>query len=661
MDIIQELKSKNLKDYIESKVGQNANHAGGGTYRFKHCPICGGGDHFNINTNENLWNTFNHCGGGSIIDFYMSYYKEDKKTAISNLCREFNIKINKEVKQQIPEQSAKTTKNLDLTSIINNYYTTSQNNYDYFAKRLLNNYQYSQDTIINNFDRLIADNKIITGNPKLIFKDNPEILPSLNNIETYEYVIPVWENGKVVNCILRRNDTKSKDNVKTLNLKGQQVKFINADYLKQPEKFIFITEGVFDCLSIECMGYKSICLNSVNMANKLIELIKNYAVDNYFKGTKFIIALDNDTQGVKATKKLSEELKKIEVKTISFNCKDYKDINDYYLGDLNKLQSKIDNLLSNDFEEIDTDEFYKLSEQYINYNRVNTGFKELDEQIKGILPGLYVLGADTGLGKTTFMLQIADYIASTGKKVLFYSLEMSKFEMYCKSMTRMAYSELKEESAVKTFMFNQDSNLTAQCLEMYKPISKNLNIIAGNFSLDINGIVESIEENIDKIQDIPVIFIDYLQVIESIDYKLSDKQNVDIVIKTLKQLSRSYFMPIFVISSLNRQSYHSDMNLAAFKESGNIEYTADVMLGLQYKIIDELKYLSPISKKDIEEVKRIWAEYKTATKQTGITRVKLKCLKHRFGQKDWDIEYNFHSKFNYFEERDKSEEDVFFL
>ena len=358
MDIIQELKNKNLLDYIEGQIGDKASHAGSGTYRFKHCPICGKGDHFNINTDKNLWNTFNNCGGGSIIDFYMSYFGADKQTAIRELCKDFNINfetkgaenmnkenIKTEVKQ-VSEQSAKTTKEIDLTSIINNYYTTKQNNYMYFVERLLKNYEYDEKLITDNFNRLVSTNKFLVGDPKEIFKNNLNLVPGLNNIDSYEYIIPVWENGKVVNCILRRNDKKSTEHNKTMNLKGSKVRFFNTDYLKQPGSFIFITEGVFDCLSIECLGYQSISLNSVNMVQKLIDLIRSYAVDtvknekgeivketpnNYFKDTKFILALDNDKNGQSATRKLSEGLTNINIDNFSLTVESkYKDINEYY-------------------------------------------------------------------------------------------------------------------------------------------------------------------------------------------------------------------------------------------------------------------------------------------------------------------------------------------
>jgi replicative DNA helicase len=650
MDKIEQLKTQNLKRYIENQVGKNASHVGKGTYRFKKCPICYQGDHFTIDTTKNLWNTFGNCGGGSIIDFVMAYHGLDKKNAIARLCEEFNIqdeakKVNEAKSKEQPSQ----TVNVDLTSIIQDNYNINKS-IDYYSKRLLNNNKYLNDEmLVENFDKLATRYKFLTGPPQEILKKAEGIVPKFNNISAYEYIIPVWENGKVVNCILRRNDEKSTGNQKASNLKNLPVKFFNADYLKNKNKIIFITEGIFDCLSIEMLGHKSISLNSVNMSNKLLELIKENI--GICRNTKFVIALDNDKKGIEYTDKLIKGLSELNIKAVKFEMdKNYKDINEYYLGNLSALKTNLEDLSNGNFKEFDKNSFYLNVDNYLQYSKLNTGFKQFDDKLNGIMPGLYVVGAETGLGKTTFMLQIADQIARQGKKVLFYSLEMTKFEMLCKSLNRIAYTDHNRKISIKDIMYNTDRDLTENCINSYMPISKNLEIVEGGFNLDMDTISKSIFNYISMLDDKPIIFIDYLQIIEPKDDKGTDKTNMDYTIKMLKKISRKYFIPIFLISSLNRQSYHTDLTNASFKESGSIEYTSDVMLGLQSKIIDELKYLSPNSKKDLGQIKDIWNRYKIETKETGIKKTKLKCLKNRFGKKDFDIDFNFYGQFGYFEE-----------
>lgn len=71
---------------------------------------------------------------------------------------------------------------------------------------------------------------------------------------------------------------------------------------------------------------------------------------------------------------------------------------------------------------------------------ISTGFENLDKLLDGgLYPGLYVIGANSSLGKTTLVLQIADSIAKSGQGVLIFSLEMSRFELIAKTLSRMSF------------------------------------------------------------------------------------------------------------------------------------------------------------------------------------------------------------------------------
>jgi replicative DNA helicase len=75
--------------------------------------------------------------------------------------------------------------------------------------------------------------------------------------------------------------------------------------------------------------------------------------------------------------------------------------------------------------------------------------------------------------------------------------------------------------------------------------------------------------------------IDYLQILKPADPRASDKQNTDWAVSELKRISREHKIPVLAISSLNRENYHMPINLTSFKESGAIEYSSDVLIGLQ--------------------------------------------------------------------------------
>ena len=63
---------------------------------------------------------------------------------------------------------------------------------------------------------------------------------------------------------------------------------------------------------------------------------------------------------------------------------------------------------------------------------MNTGFKEIDTILKGLKPGSYnLIGARPAMGKTSFALNIAMYVAMVEKKkVCYFSLDLSKEQLY---------------------------------------------------------------------------------------------------------------------------------------------------------------------------------------------------------------------------------------
>ena len=67
-------------------------------------------------------------------------------------------------------------------------------------------------------------------------------------------------------------------------------------------------------------------------------------------------------------------------------------------------------------------------EDFIKGAGTKSGYDNLDA-ITSLYPGLYVLGAISSLGKTTFAHQMADQIARAGHPVIFFSLEQNTLEL----------------------------------------------------------------------------------------------------------------------------------------------------------------------------------------------------------------------------------------
>ena len=231
-----------------------------------------------------------------------------------------------------------------------------------------------------------------------------------------------------------------------------------------------------------------------------------------------------------------------------------------------------------------------ILEDYLSYiqddkqvKKVRTGFNKLDNLLNGGLPnGLITLGAIPSLGKTTFALQVADNMASMeNTKVLFFSLEMTRFDIISKSLSRLSYltDELENYTFDDLLSNNDDVDFTT-LLSKYEPIANNLYTI--DYIYDIRDIEAFIRQfnDLHKNENI-IVIIDYLQYILC-GNNGNDKQVIDTITKRLKELAKDLNICIIEISSLNRTNYSGSITMESFKESGSIEYTSDILMGFEY-------------------------------------------------------------------------------
>lgn len=225
---------------------------------------------------------------------------------------------------------------------------------------------------------------------------------------------------------------------------------------------------------------------------------------------------------------------------------------------------------------------------------LRTGFSSLDRQLGGRLyEGLYVIGSVSSMGKSAFVSQIAQTIAGQGHPVLFFSLEMSRAEMTARALTNLMFHhdpQTNNDVTVSRLLYGQLNPVEyAQLTQASQhPSLRQLSFIEGNFDLDVEAIRHQVRLHRQATGGSPVVFVDYLQILRSPDPRMTDKQAMDTNVIELKRLSRDERIPIFTVSSFNRQNYTADATFAAFKESGAIEYSADVVLALQPQGVSEM-------------------------------------------------------------------------
>ena len=283
---------------------------------------------------------------------------------------------------------------------------------------------------------------------------------------------------------------------------------------------------------------------------------------------------------------------------------------------------------------------------------ITTGHSKLDRVINGgLFPGLYTIGAEPGTGKTAFVMQIADHIAAGGRPVLVYALEMSKIQLKARSISRLtAEKKAPKDAATATEIMSRSPkewpDVVKEATTEYFNKMKTLYIresFAGTTAAQIEKDVRNFSL---RYGEAPVVVVDYLQILAPVNEKATDKQNADAAVKTLKSISRTYKTPVIVISSWNRGAYETGGGMAAFKESGSIEYTSDVLASLQLKaVIDAVNGANKTEKEKAAQQAR-----KEARKVPQRIAVVFSVHKNRFGQAEQEISFSFDAAHSLFRE-----------
>lgn len=663
MDELEEVKSKiNLLEYIRNTYDLGKETKASGGYLFKNCPMCnstssksGDAGHFYINPNTNSYSSFSGCcKGGSIIDFIMEFYKVDKKEAIEKVKDIAGIRrsggnnqMNNNTKPNTNSQKNKqeeTRKEAEKKDFIRNQ--KRQFIIDSLAKQSPENkqkvYEYLESRGIS---KEIGDKyHLFISNE--VYEDK-----STGTEGTSRIVIPIYYGNEPISYVARAL-TDVQGRAKALNSAGTQMP-LNIEYLRNEiqkghDKCIYVCEGWADALSFEDVGKKAIALHSTQQINKL----KDFIEANKFTASKYVYMLccDNDEAGQKANSELAEYFTDNNISYHKMQIpEEYNDINEWYIatGDKELFTKAINPFAKETTLEYIDSSFLNDIKRMKSFKGRSTGFKNLDREINGVIPGLYVIGAISSLGKTTFITQVADQMASKGEHIIFFSLEQSRFELVAKSISRQTciLNPKEAKTSLEIMQNTEVSDLTLKAVEKYQGIAYNSIIVEGNFNITVNSIRDYIDFYISTTGIKPVVVLDYLQILRPINDRLTDKQQVDYNVTELKRISRDYDIPVFVICSFNRDNYTTTVDFTSFKESGAIEYSADVVIGLQLQVMEEIQEMK---NPKISEIR----EKINNAKNEEPRRVQLIGLKNRNGRSYFKCNYKYYPAYNFFEEAD---------
>ena len=401
-------------------------------------------------------------------------------------------------------------------------------------------------------------------------------------VENGYAVLPVFVDGVCRSVCRRAIDPAVEPRYQ--NSRGAMQLWNSAAMERAAGKELLVTEGIFDALSLEELGFPAVALCGAANTGKLVQKIDEYVPVAWPE--RVILAGDADAAGQGMNEKLREQLTARGIACAVLALPDgCKDVNEALVQNRDALQAACEAAIAPQTVQ----EQLTLEDEFLAYLGrrggaavMSTGIAGLDKALDGGLhAGLTVLGAVSSMGKTSLMLQMADTLAAAGRNVLFITIEMSRMELIAKSAVRgtrerarsLLDGKLPEEKV--RGLISAYRQKTGGRVELWEP--------------DAPLTPAFLDEKVSAFcaqHESPVLFLDYLQLVAPARTGMTEKQTADAAVAMLKQLARRYDMPVMAASSLNREAYRpgsAEPGLSAFKESGSVEYSADLLLVLKYR------------------------------------------------------------------------------
>ena len=226
---------------------------------------------------------------------------------------------------------------------------------------------------------------------------------------------------------------------------------------------------------------------------------------------------------------------------------------------------------------------------------IETGIPPLDVMIGGLERQTeVVLSARPSMGKTALGLQIARNVAASGKKVIFFSLEMSAVSLWARVACPLASVSWRDVLANKLSLERQ-KYLKEKSQEMVDRLRNNLVIV------DTRQTTESIWRMVSQAHP-DLVVVDHLRFVKDTGENENKRQGK--ICETLHDLAKAYDLAVLLLVQLNRGvEGQSDKRpqLKDLRDSGEIEETADSVL-----MIYRESYYNTLGNQPANDPTEIW-------------------------------------------------------
>ena len=207
---------------------------------------------------------------------------------------------------------------------------------------------------------------------------------------------------------------------------------------------------------------------------------------------------------------------------------------------------------------------------------VATGFLDLDEMTRGLQKGdLVIIAARPSMGKTSLVLNIAEYVAQQpGEVVGFFSLEMSKESLFLRLLASVAQIDIHRLSA--GLLSQKDYGRLSNALETIARLRLHIDDTAARSVLEMRAQARRLQAE----HGLSLLIIDYIQLMTARGKFDTRTLELAAISRSLKALAKELAVPVVVLSQLSRapeaRSDHRPL-LSDLRESGALEQDADVV------------------------------------------------------------------------------------
>ena len=237
-------------------------------------------------------------------------------------------------------------------------------------------------------------------------------------------------------------------------------------------------------------------------------------------------------------------------------------------GEIFKKQEKsISQILGEIISKGEKKQGHGLQTRFPAFNAMTGGFQKSQ---------LYILAARPSVGKSSLAMNLAEDFCRDGKIVAFFSIEMSIRDV----LEKMIASIAKINTKVVSSGIHSEA-LTLKAIDASADINEFRCLLDDSSDITVKHVLSKCRRIIQELGGLDAIFIDYLQLMQSDDMRVSREERVSNNSRMLKIVAKTLDIPVIVNAQLNRdveKRDHKRPRLSDLRESGAIEQDADVVM-----------------------------------------------------------------------------------